>query len=192
MWRMVNDVWDVWRDLPHLMKVAQGWYPYIAPGTWPDCDMLPLGHISIRGERGKDRMTRLTRDEQYSFMTFFTIFRSPLMYGGDLPTMDDFTLSLLTNEEVLRMHREGTDVRQLFQQDGQLAVTSRNSRTGEVYLALFNIADDKTQTVSVSVKDLGLKGRRKVTDLWTGKPLGTMGKVSKKLAPHACALYKLK
>ncbi len=192
MWRMVNDVWDVWRDLPHLMKVAQGWYPYIAPGTWPDCDMLPLGHISIRGERGKDRMTRLTRDEQYSFMSFFCILRSPLMYGGDLPTMDDFTLSLLTNEEVLRMHRESTDVRQLFQQNGQLAVTSRNSRTSEVYLALFNIADDKTQTVSVTMKDLGLKGRHRVIDLWTGQSVGTVSKVSKKLAPHASVLYKLK
>jgi len=65
MWRMVNDVWDVWKDIPHLLNVAQGWYPYIAPGTWPDCDMIPLGRISIRGERGQDRMTRLTKDEQY-------------------------------------------------------------------------------------------------------------------------------
>jgi len=61
MWRMVNDVWDIWGDVTHLLDVSQDWYPYIAPGTWPDCDMIPLGHIAIRGERGKPRMTRLTR-----------------------------------------------------------------------------------------------------------------------------------
>jgi hypothetical protein len=122
MWRMVDDVWDQWKDLTHLMQVAQDWYPYISP-TWPDCDMIPLGRISIRGERGADRMTRLTPDEQYSLMSFFAIFRSPLMFGGDLPSNDPFTLSLLTNQEVLKMHKESTNVHQLFQQDGKLAVT---------------------------------------------------------------------
>lgn len=193
MWRMVNDVWDEWKDLAHLMKVAQGWYPYIGGGTWPDCDMIPLGHISIRGERGAERMTRLTHDEQYSLMTFFTIFRSPLIYGGDLPTMDDFTLSLLTNDDVLRMHREGTAVRQLFSEDGRVAITSRNAKTGETYLALFNIADGKQQTVSVKLKDLKLNGKRDVTDMWTGKAVGRKsGKVSATLKPHACVLYKIK
>ncbi|MDR3184820.1 MAG: glycoside hydrolase family 127 protein [Prevotellaceae bacterium] len=140
MWRMVDDVWDKWEDVTHLMQVAQDWYPYIGP-TWPACDMIPLGRISIRGERGVDRMTRLTKDEQYSLMTFFTIFRSPPMFGGDLPGNDEFTLSLLTNREVLRMHRESAGVRQLFQQGGKVAIMSRNSVTEEIYLAVFNISD---------------------------------------------------
>ncbi len=192
MWRMVNDVWDIWGHLTHLMDVAQSWYPYIAPGTWPDCDMLPLGHIAIRGERGEDRYTRLTRDEQLSLMTFFTIFRSPLMYGGDLPTVDEWGLSLLTNKEVLRMHREGTDVRQLFQRNGQVAVTSRNSNTGEVYLAVFNIDDQKVQNIVVNLRDLGLSGTYQTTDLWSGKRLAsTNSEITAKLHPHCCMLYKL-
>ena len=192
MWRMVNDVWDVWKDLTHLMSVAKDWYPYIGGGTWPDCDMIPLGHISIRGERGSERMTRLTRDEQYSLITFFSIFRSPLMYGGDLPTMDDFTLSLLTNANVLRMHNEGEDVRQIFNKDGRVAITSRNSKTGETYLALFNVSDIKPQTVSVAFRDLKLKGRHVVTDMWTGKTLGKKSvKLSATLKPHSCVLYKI-
>lgn len=81
MWRMVDDVWDTWPHITHLMDVAQKWYPYIAPGTWPDCDMIPLGRISIRGERGEERMTRLTKDEQYTLITFFNIFKSPLFFG---------------------------------------------------------------------------------------------------------------
>jgi len=194
MWRMVDDVWDLWRDVTHLLDVSQRWYPYIAPGTWPDCDMIPLGRISIRGERGEDRMTRLTRDEQYSLMTLFTIFRSPLMFGGDLPSNDDFTLSLLTNEEVLRMHRESTDVFQLFQDKEKVGISSRNSNTGEVYLALFNISDDKPEMeISVNLKSIGLNGDVEVTNMWTGESLGKVSNdFSVKLNPHASGLYKFK
>lgn len=173
MWRMVDDVWDIWRDIPHLMKVSEDWYPYIAPGTWPDCDMIPLGRISIRGERGEDRMTRLTKDEQYTLMSFFTIFRSPLMFGGDLPSNDPFTLSLLTNKEVLKMHREGTDVRQLYQEDGKVAVTSKNSQNSDIYLALFNISDDESpQSVSVDLSDIDIDGECTVIDMWSGETIG--------------------
>ncbi|PXV60188.1 alpha galactosidase A [Dysgonomonas alginatilytica] len=192
MWRMVDDVWDTWGHLTHLMQVAQGWYSYISPGTWPDCDMIPLGRISVRGERGEDRMTRLTKDEQYSLMTFFTILRSPLMFGGDMPSNDAFTLSLLTNEEVLKMHRESTDVRQVYQKDGKLAITSRNPKTGDIYLALFNIQDGKSDTVGVSFADVGIKNGSSVEDVWSGEKLGAFtGSFSRTLSPHSCGLYKI-
>lgn len=194
MWRMVDDVWDTWPHLTHLMKVAEPWYPYIKPGTWPDCDMIPLGRISIRGERGKDRQTRLTKDEQISLMTFFTIFRSPLMFGGDLPSLDPFTTSLLTNKAVLNMHRESTDVRQLFQQDGKVAVTSRNPKTGERYLAVFNLSDSKEpMAVSVNLSDLGVGKKATITDMWTGKPLKKAdGPFSVTLPAHASGLYSIR
>jgi hypothetical protein len=192
MWRMVNDVWDIWGDLTHLMKVAQSWYPYISP-TWPDCDMIPLGRLAIRGERGNERMTRLTGDEQYSLMTFFTIFRSPLMFGGDLPGNDEFTLSLLTNREVLRMHRESSGVRQLFQQDGKVAVMSRNSITGETYLAIFNISDNpEPMKIQFNVKELGIAEPGEVVNLWTGETSNVSGEIfSVTLRPHACGLFSI-
>jgi hypothetical protein len=191
MWRMVDDVWDQWRDVTHLLDVAQGWYPYIKPGTWPDCDMIPLGRISIRGERGEERMTRLTKEEQYTLMTLFAIFRSPLMFGGDLPSNDEFTLSLLTNEEVLRMHRASTDVFQLLQDETKVAIASRHSETGEVYLALINKSDDNPTEISVKLKDLGLNGDVKAMNMWTGERLGAVsGDFVQTLPPHASGLYK--
>jgi len=165
MWRMVNDVWDTWPHLYNLFEVSRKWYPFIGPGTWPDCDMIPLGRLSIRGEVGKNRMTRLTKDEQYTLMTFFTIFRSPLFFGGDLPSNDEFTLSLLTNEEVFRMHLESSDVRLLFQQEGKFAITSKNKKTRETYLALFNISDTPNEEMKVNLADLDLKGRVKITNI---------------------------
>jgi alpha-galactosidase len=191
---MVDDVWDTWPHITHLFDVAQRWYSYIKPGTWPDCDMIPLGRISLRGERGADRMTRLTKDEQYTLMTLFTIFRSPLMFGGDLPSNDAFTLSLLTNKEVLKMHRESTDVRQLYQKDKKVAITSRNPKTGEVYVALFNLSEDKIASkVSVNLADMSIKGKCTITDMWTGKIIGDFsGELSRPLVGHACGLYKIK
>lgn len=192
MWRMVDDVWDIWKDLVHLMNVAQAWYPYVASGTWPDCDMIPLGRIAIRGERGKDRMTRLKKEEQVSLMTFFTIFRSPLMFGGDMPSNDRFTLSLLNNKEILKMHKEGSEVRQLFMENGKVAVTSKNSKTGERYLALFNLDDKETTTVEVDLKSLGFKGTYKAKELWTGEKLkGTGNRFSQQIAPHASKVFSI-
>ncbi len=192
MWRMVDDVWDLWRDIRHLFDVSQQWYPYIVPGTWPDCDMIPLGKISIRGERGKPRMTRLSKDEQYSLMTLFTIFRSPLMFGGDLPSNDDFTLSLLTNKEVLKMHREATDVSRVFQDEEKVAITSRHPVTGDIYLALFNISDEKSLKISVNLKDVGANGDVLVTDMWTGRDQGVVSnEFTQTIRPHVSGLYKL-
>lgn len=192
MWRMVNDVWDTWRHITHLMEVSKQWYPYIKPGTWPDCDMIPLGRLSIRGEVGKDRMSRLTKDEQYTLMTFFSIFRSPLIFGGDLPSNDAFTLSLLTNKEVLKMHRESSGVRLLYQQDGKTAITSKNNKTGETYLALFNTSETPGLELKVELADLDLLGKVKVTNLWSGEKLGVNeGAFAQSLAAHGCGLYKL-
>jgi alpha-galactosidase len=192
MWRIVNDVWDTWPHLYNLINVSQKWYPYISPGTWPDCDMIPLGRISIRGEVGEERMTRLTKEEQYTLMTFFTIFRSPLFFGGNLPANDEFTLALLTNEEVLRMHRESSDVRLLYQKEGKVAVTSKNKKTGDTYLALFNISETTQPEVKVNLADLNLSGDNKITDIWSGKEIGIFrDSFVQKISAHASGLYKI-
>jgi alpha-galactosidase len=194
MWRMVNDVWDQWGDVKHLVNVCSKWYPYISPGTWPDCDMIPLGHISIRGERGGDRMTRLTKNEQYTLMTLFSIFRSPLMFGGDLPTLDKFTKSLLTNREVLNMHNHSTGVHQIFNSDDKVAITSRGTNNGAIYLALLNMSDNDNVSISVDYKLLKLKKKDvKVIDMWTGKSvINRKSSITRILPKHASVLLKLK
>lgn len=189
---MVNDVWDQWEHIDHLFNVAEGWFPWISPGTWPDCDMIPLGRLSIRGERGPDRMSRLTKAEQYTLMTLFTIFRSPLFFGGDLPSNDPFTQSLLTNDEVLEMHAKGTEVRPVLYEADRIAITSVHSKTGDRYLALFNISDTLSLDVGVQLSDLGISGTAVARDLWSGTDLGTFDtSFSRPLSPHASVLVML-
>ena len=150
MWRTVDDFWDNWSQLNYQFTVCNKWSPYIAPGTWPDADMLPLGHIAIRGERGADRQTNFTEDEQYTLMTLWSIFKSPLMFGGNLPDNNDFTKSLITNDEVLDMHHSSVNNRQWYNHDDQIAWTADDPKTGDKFVALFNNGGDGF----VNTKDL--------------------------------------
>ncbi|WP_197748872.1 NPCBM/NEW2 domain-containing protein [Hymenobacter sp. BT18] len=143
MWRTVGDFWDSWEQLKEHFEVCSRWAPYIGPGAFPDADMLPLGRLGIRAERGDDRLTRFSRDEQYTLMTLWSIFRSPLMFGGDLPSNDAFTLRLLTNPEVLAVHRSSTRNRQLFRQNDLIAWTADDPKTGDKFLAVFNAQDQE-------------------------------------------------
>ncbi|MCJ8164310.1 NPCBM/NEW2 domain-containing protein [Pontibacter sp. E15-1] len=141
MWRTVGDFWDSWLQLKEHFDVFARWNEYRMPGAWPDGDMLPMGRLSIRGERGDDRMTAFTKDEQYTLMTLWTIFKSPLMFGGDLPSNDAFTNALLTNKEVLQVLNSSTNNKELFRTEEQVAWVADDPKTGDKYLALFNIAD---------------------------------------------------
>jgi len=141
MWRIVGDFWDKWNQLKEHFDVCDRWSPFIGNGHFPDADMLPLGRIGIRAENGDDRMSKFSKDEQISLISLFSIFRSPLMYGGDLPSMDEFTLSLLTNKEVLYINQFSKNNKQLFRHGDIVAWTADDPKTGDKYLALFNAQD---------------------------------------------------
>jgi hypothetical protein len=141
MWRIVGDFWDNWPQLKEHFAVCNKWSSYIGTGHFPDADMLPLGRIGIRAERGDNRMCALTKDEQITMMSLFAIFRSPLMFGGDLPSNDDFTLSILTNRDVLNVNQHSTNNKQLFNKNDLVAWTADDLKTGDKFLALFNATD---------------------------------------------------
>ena len=88
MWRICDDLWDVWEDVEANFARFARWAPTASEHGWPDGDMLPLGHIGIRAERGEPRDSRLTQAERVTLMTLWVIARSPLMIGGDLPDVE--------------------------------------------------------------------------------------------------------
>jgi hypothetical protein len=143
MWRTVGDFWDNWPQLKEHFEVCKRWAPHITTGAWPDADMLPLGRIGIRAERGNNRMAKFTKDEQYTLMNLFSIFRSPLMFGGDLPSNDAFTLSLLTNKRVLYVLKNSCNNKELFNNNDLIAWVADDSKSGDKFVALFNAQDPK-------------------------------------------------
>lgn len=145
MWRMMDDLWDNWSSVDAVFNEAHEWSKYAQMGNYADCDMLPMGQIAMTiadpGYTGADtgRWTRLTQDEQRSMMTLWGICHSPLFFGGEMTKNDDFTNSLLTNEEYHIMHKRGVNARQVMidEDNGRVAWCSTDSLTGNKYLALF-------------------------------------------------------
>ncbi len=101
MWRMADDFWDNWKEILAMMNYAKQWQGTGGPGHWPDCDMLQVGKLSKRGPVGPERYSRFTDDELRTHITFWCIYQSPLMMGGNMPEDRPFDDSLLSNEEVI-------------------------------------------------------------------------------------------
>lgn len=191
LFRISGDFWDRWDDLKNQFDTCHAWENFTGAGCWADADMLPLGHIGIRAERGVDRASLLTHDEQTMLMTLWTISRSPLMFGGDLPSSDAFTISLLTNDDVLTLLRASRDNHQLWRQGDQVIWTARSTESADQYAALFNLGDEAA-ALTLDFAQIGSASRYRVRDLWAGADVGVIAdRLTQPLAPHAASLFQL-
>lgn len=192
MWRITNDLWDDWGGIMEMFGRCNNWSAYVSPGCYPDCDMLPLGHISIRGcEHGRsDRMTRLTHEEQRTMMTLWTIFGSPLMLGCEMSDMDEWTKSLLTNPLVIEMLKNGRNPKQLMRM-GSLIVWKAEDENYQ-YRAFFNVTS-WTEDYSIPFEKLDLSGNYVVQDMWSEEIVGEESeRFLFNIESHDAKLYRLK
>lgn len=175
LWRTTSDLWDRWCDIEKMFDKCHKWVSYAKPGHWPDADMLPLGHISIRGSEHGDtqRYTRLSQDEQQTMMTLWCVARSPLMMGGEMRDNDDFTLSLLTNRACLTVQQHGMNPHQLYRggYNGQHIVWQTSDTDGIEYLAFFNTWNTAS-SIDFDLTDAGLTAYYTATDEWRMESLG--------------------
>jgi hypothetical protein len=197
LWRASHDLWDTWGEddgwagLHAAFELAAAWAPHGGPGHWPDLDMLPLGRISMRGQRGPDRQSKLTPDEQRTMMTLWCIARSPLMWGGDPLSLDDATLSLLTNEEVLAVLNGSSGNSQLSRTEDSV-VWVADAGDGGKYVALFNVGDGGTVKIAVELAALGLNGPCRVRDMWAREDLpAAEGALAASVPEHGAALFRV-
>jgi alpha-galactosidase len=198
MWRISNDIWDLWqstKDYPQgvgdqFANVAQ-WASVSKPGHWADADMLPVGHLGPAPGWGQPRETRLTHDEQRTLLTLWSIFRSPLMIGGDLTSADDWTTVLLTNPEVIAVDQHSVTGHPVITTDKTVVWLAEPPEGQGYYLAVFNVAAD-AQRLRLDWKDLGLgRTEYQVRNLWEHKDLGPARSLDLTLPSHACVLYTL-
>lgn len=204
MWRICDDLWDNWQDLEANFSRFARWAPHASPLGWPDGDMLPLGRIGIRAERGQARDDALTPAERVTLMTLWLIARSPLMIGGDLPSSHPDTVALFTNADALALlHSTGS--REVFREDG-LIVWTADGPNNERYVAAFNLTDAE-RSIAIDSQNVGLPAipQGDVLELWTQKKALTRRSepphvirgvahgstaILADLAPHGCALYR--
>jgi hypothetical protein len=132
MWRITDDFWDRWGALLAMFERLDAWTPYRGPGHFPDADMLPIGMVEF------NRNTRFTQNEQYTLMSLWAIGRSPLIFGGDMTKLDDFTKEMLTNPEMLKVNQESRNNRQVYREKNLIAWTADVPNSKDKYVALFN------------------------------------------------------
>jgi hypothetical protein len=192
MWRMTGDFWDNWLQLSKMFDYCNTWSPYVKEGCWPDCDMLPVGHIGINtpGHDQNSRYTNFTKEEQITMMTLWCIFRSPLMVGGELRHNDEWTLSILTNPELLRLLKNSYGARQILRTEDTV-VWASHDEDGSNYVAFFNTSFSNTRP-EVTFTNLGISGTYKARDLWLHEEIGSFtGRIGVEVAIHGARILKL-
>ncbi len=169
MWRITDDFWDKWELLYAMFERAEKWCTHSGAGHWPDADMLPIGPI-LQDYDAANR-TKFTENEQITMLTLWSIFRSPLMIGGEMTGFDEFTISLLTNEEILKMHKNARHSHQVWRReinDSEYILWTAANAEGGGYFALFN-AGEKDGTVKLDLADLEAADKLDCTELWSGE-----------------------
>ncbi len=199
MWRISGDFWDQWGEshrsgLNSQFDLLAKWKGVAGPGHWPDADMIPFGHIGIKCTiAGPDRQTRFTKDEQRTLMSLWAIAPSPLMLGNNLPDTDGWTLSLLTNDEVLAVNQDvlGRPARRVTQVNGS-EIWVKELKDGSRAVGLFN-RSDAAQNIELNWNDAGLTGQQKLRDLWARQDLGTFtAKYSALIPRHGAMLLRVR
>lgn len=189
MWRITDDFWDKWELLYDMFSRSEKWCTHSGPGSWPDCDMLPIG--PILQDYKKENWTKFTKDEQITMLTLWCMMRSPLIIGGDMTGFDDFTMSLLTNAELLEIVNHTHSAHQLFRRGEagkeQIAWFTTHEENG-YYLALFN-CDNQVTTITAT---LPISGTYSVYDIWAKEEIGVCTQeLSAKVPAHGAKVYRL-
>lgn len=168
-WRTTYDITDTWESMTQILEAQDGLEMFAAPGSWNDPDMLIVGMVGW----GDLHPTRLTPNEQYTHVSLWSLLCSPLLIGCDMTQLDDFTLNLLTNDEVIEVNQDplGQQAARIEKTEA-LEVWAKKMEDGSTAVGLLN-RGFMTGTVSVDFEKLGLKGRQRVRDLWQQRDEGT-------------------
>ncbi len=190
VWRTSNDLDDKWSSIERIWSIHAPWAPYSGPGRWADPDMLIVG---IVGWKEGPHPTHLTPDEQFTHISLWSLWAAPLLISCPLDKLDPFTLSLLTNAEVLDINQD-TLGRQavLVAKDGALEAWAKPLADGGHAIGLFN-RGETTGSVSIAWRQLGETKPQHVRDAWRQKNLGVFTeKFSAEVRPHGVVLITVR
>lgn len=191
MWRISGDFWDRWDKLLNMFSLCEKWYSYVKDGSFPDCDILPLGKLCIdgsyMGDMGRD--SGFTKEEQKTMMTLWAVFRSPLFFGGELRLTDNYTLSLVTNPEVINVNQNSEKPLLVYNKGGIAVWQTKIENCTAV--AVFNLSDEENRHI-LKLSDLGIENVRAVRDLWARKDIPKCeNDVAVSLKPHSSEFFEI-
>ena len=187
-WRTTGDITDTWDSVIKIGFHQEKWIPFAGPGHWNDPDMLVVGTVGW----GKPKPTTLTPNEQYSHISLWCLLSAPLLIGCDLNALDDFTVSLLSNDEVLEIDQDalGKEAAPIVQDDNH-AIYVKPLEDGSYAIGLFNLSNTP-QKIAVNWSDLKLSVPQHVRDLWRQQDMGVFQDgFSSNVNPHGVTLVRV-
>jgi alpha-galactosidase len=188
-WRTTGDITDTWQSMSGIGFGQAGHQRYAGPGHWNDPDMLVVGYV---GWSSRVRPTRLTPNEQYTHISLWCLLCAPLLIGCDMTRLDDFTLNLLTNDEVLDINQDplGHQAARI-EKNGTSEIWAKDLEDGSKAVGLFNRGEDEA-SITLKWVDLRLSGKLKVRDLWRQKDLAeASGQFRTSVPRHGVVLLKV-
>jgi len=195
-WRTAGDLGGSYEGIPAALfrdgfdvYSANELHRYGGPGHWNDPDYLLLGYLS--NWKGGTAPTPLSPNEQYTHVSLWALVAAPLIFSGDITRLDDFTLGLLTNDDVIDVDQDplGKPGRRILR-NGSLEIWARDLEDGSKAVGLFNRGEG-VAAVTAAWTDLGLTGRQMVRDLWRSKDLGVCdGSFTAYVARHGVVLVR--
>jgi len=208
MLRVTKDVWDEQHYIDECFKAWRKWQGKEQPGFWIDMDMIPFGQLQLmsppstnpkktvmdKGDvalagKGVKRWCQLTKPQMKTFITMRALAASPLMMGGDLPTLDDFSLMLITDPEMLACNQNGVMGSMVLEKDGlETWKVDKKGVEGEGWIGIFNRQGKKTE-FKLTAERLGLEGAAyTLAEVWSDDEK-TFGQTIK-LNPNGVLLMK--
>lgn len=190
-WRTTNDITDTWVSVKNIALDQDKAAPYAKPGNWNDPDMLVVGHVGW----GNPHPSKLKPDEQYLHISLWSLFSAPLLIGCDMEKLDDFTLNLLTNDEVIDINQDplGKQARCLYS-IGDLRIYVKELEDGSRAVGFCNFGLEPVDLGFKDFEELGLKGQFVVRDLWRQKDISSINTQIEELAikvpVHGVLLYQ--
>ncbi|MFA9390340.1 MAG: NPCBM/NEW2 domain-containing protein [Prolixibacteraceae bacterium] len=190
-WRTTNDITDTWASMRGIALDQDRTAEFAKPGNWNDPDMLVVGHVGW----GNTHPSKLKPDEQYLHISLWSLFASPLLIGCDMEKLDDFTLNLLTNDEVIALNqdplgKQATCVNTI----GDLRIYTKELEDGSIAVGFCNFGLDILDISYSDFEKLGIIGEQKVRDLWRQKDIANINtqeeSLSLKVPVHGVLLYK--
>ncbi|MEO8773780.1 MAG: NPCBM/NEW2 domain-containing protein [Gelidibacter sp.] len=189
-WRTTGDLIDTWSSLSETGFSQAGHEKYAGPGHWNDPDMLVVGNV---GWGELKYPTRLTADEQYTHISLWSLLAAPLLIGCDIVDMDDFTRSLLTNDEVIDVNQDplGRQAGRIYEKDG-VEVWAKDLEDGSKAVGLFN-RNANSETVMATWNSLEISGNHIARDLWRQRDEGVFSDTFSAIVPaHGVKLITLR
>jgi alpha-galactosidase len=191
MWRTNDDLADTW---PAILRNGFGnikYTTYAGPGHWNDLDMLMIGKANWPMKLGQydipgtePRPTQLTKDEQLTHMTLWSMMASPMLFSSDLTQLDPWTISLLTNLDMIAVNQDalGAPVEKVF--DGDKIVLKRPLANGKIAVAMFNL-NPRAFVLAADQKMLGLGEKTfTVKNVWTGEVTKSQSSIEALVPAH--------